>query len=339
MKHLSLLIVLLSFVISCGGSKEILKIYMWTGNIPQDVYNDFTKETGINIVEDAMSSNEEVYSKIKATSASYDIVTPSLDYAEIMMKEGLAAQYDKAQIPNITNIDPNIMKHINAIDPSSSYIVPFTFGPTLIMYDKTKVSNDIKGYEIFSNPTYKRKMSLLNDMREVMGSALLVLGYQTDETNEQAMAEVSELINIWKENILRFDADTFHLAYANGEVDIIHGYPGTTIPNLSPEKLSNTVFVVPDKGGMMWADNFLILKDAPNKDAAMKFINFIHRPDIYARIITYIQSISLNVPARELITLESPILYEDLDRLEMLKAVDNDVLIIHSRVWENLHAQ
>ncbi|MGL4367743.1 MAG: ABC transporter substrate-binding protein [Brevinemataceae bacterium] len=334
-----LLLLSLLLVVSCGQKKDVLEILIWTGNIPQDVYADFTKETGIKVVESAMSSNEEAYAKIKASSVGFDIVTPSLDYAEIMVKEGLAYALNRNNILNITNIDPIVMKHIQLIDPEGRYIIPFTFGPTIIAYDKTKVSNEVKGFNIFNDPAYKGKMSLLNDMREVMGSALLTLGYTVDTTNETAMQEVQQLLKLWKQNILRFDADAFHIAYANGEVDIVHGYPGTIIPNLSPEKYSNTVFVIPDKGGMMWADNFLVLKDAPNKEGAEKFINFIHRPDIYARIINYIQSVSLNVPAREYIVIEAPFSYEDLNRLEMLRAVDDNVLSIHSRIWENIQAQ
>ena len=339
MRHLSLLLMLLSFVVSCGKTQESLRLYMWIGNIPQDIYDDFEKETGIKIIEDAMTLNEEVYTKVKANPAGYDIITPSLDYAEIMVKEGLIAKFDKAQIPNFTNIDPIILKHIESIDPNNEYVIPFAFGPTIIAYDKTKVSNDVKGFEIFSNPAYKRRMLLLNDMRGVVGPALLLSGYGMGESSDKAMAEVSKLISIWKQNILRFDSDSFQLAYANGEVDIVQGFPGTIVPHLSPEKLSNTVFVVPDKGGTMWLDNLVILKDSPNKEAAMKFVNFIHRPDIYARIITYISGLSLNVPARALITAESPVPYEELDRLEMIKAIDKEALIIHSRVWENLHAQ
>ncbi len=339
MKQLSLLLMLLSFVVSCGKNQESLRVSMWVGNIPQEIYRAFEKETGIKIIEDIMTSNEEVYTKVKVNPAGYDIITPSLDFAEIMVKEGLVAQFDKAQIPNFTNIDPNILKHIKSMDPNHEYIIPFAFGPTIIAYDKTKVSNDIKGFEIFSNPTYKRKMLLLDYMPAVLGSALLLSGYELGDSSDQAMADASALITTWKQNILRFDFDSFQLAYANEEVDIVQGYVSTMIPYLSPEKLSNTVFIVPEKGGTMWLDNFVIVKNSPNKAAAMKFINFIHRPDIYARIMTQLNALSLNVPARDLITTAAPIVYEDLDRLEMTKAIDKEALIIHSRVWENLHAQ
>lgn len=339
MSKRKLLIMMMSMVVSCGTTQEEIKLYMWTDNIPEDVYTDFEKETGIHVVEDAISSNEEIYAKVKASTANYDIVTPSLDYASIMMKEGLAAKIDKTQTPNLTNIDPNIMKNIYAIDPQGDYIVPFAFGPTVIAYDTTKVTNDIKGFEIFSSSQYRGKMTLLNDMREVMGSALLTLGFAMDTTNATELAEVEKLLRIWKSNILRFDSDSFQIAYANGEIDIVHGYPDTILPNISAEKAQNTKLIIPDKGGIMWIDNLLVLKNAPNKSAAMKFINFIHRPDIYARIMDHVNSLSLNVPARPLMKVKSSIKYADLKRTSMLLEVSDEVLAIQSRVWENVQAQ
>ncbi|MGL4560663.1 MAG: ABC transporter substrate-binding protein, partial [Brevinema sp.] len=163
------LLVMILFFTSCGKSSEKLRIYMWTDNIPQDVYDDFTKETGIEIIEDAISSNEEMYTKIKSSLGIYDIVTPSLDYAEIMIKEGLVEEINTNLIPNISNIDPQLMNDIKKIDPTGKFMVPFAFGPTLIAYDDRYVFNKINGFDIFSNPDYKNKMLLLNDMREVVG--------------------------------------------------------------------------------------------------------------------------------------------------------------------------
>ena len=326
-------------LVSCGNKQELLRIFMWTDNIPSDVYTDFEKETGIKIIEDAISSNEEIYAKVKTSGGGYDIVTPSLDYATIMMQEGLLAALDTTQMPNLTNIDPNIMKHVLAIDTTHQYIMPFAFGPTIIAYDTTLVTNEVTGFDIFSNPAYANRMLLLNDMREVMGAALNYLGYAIDETNDIAMQEVTALLNTWKKNILRFDSDSFQLAYANGEVDIVHGYADSIVPNLTEEKKANTKFVIPSKGGMVWVDSFLVLKDAPNKEGAIKFINYVHRPEIYARIIDHIESLSLNVPARKLLTTESPIRYEDLDQSTMLTAISDEALAIQARVWENIQAQ
>ena len=337
--RIAILSVLSLGLVSCGDKQESLRIFMWTDNIPLDVYTDFEKETGIKIIEDAISSNEEIYAKVKTSGGGYDIVTPSLDYATIMMKEGLLAELDTTQMPNLTNIDPSIMKHVLAIDSNHQYIMPFAFGPTIIAYDKTLVTDEVTGYDVFSNPKYAGRMLLLNDIREVMGAALNYLGYAIDETNDIAMQEVTELLTSWKKNILRFDADSFQLAYASGEVDVVQGYADTIIPSLTEEKKANTKFVIPAKGGMVWVDSFLVLKDAPNKEAAIKFINYIHRPEIYARIMDHIESLSLNVPARKLVAAESPISYEDLGQSTMLTAISDEAMTIQARIWENIQAQ
>ena len=336
---ITILSVLFLSLVSCGSKQESLRIFMWMDLIPVDIYTDFEKETGIKIIEDAISSNEEIYAKVKTSGGGYDIVTPSLDYATIMMQEGLLAALDTNQMPNLTNIDPNIMKHVFAIDTNHQYIMPFAFGPTVIAYDTRLVTNEVTGFDIYSNPAYAGRMLLLNDMREVMGSALIYLGYAIDETNDIAMQEVTTLLNTWKKNILRFDSDSFQLAYANGEADIVQGYTGPIVPNLTEEKKANTKFVIPEKGGMMWMDNFLVLKDAPNKEAAVKFINYVHRPDIYARILDHTGALSLNVPAREITVTEAYINYDDLSRSTMLTALSDEVIAIQARVWENIQAQ
>ncbi len=338
MKKIILMLAMLG-IISCGEKQEELRIFMWTDNIPVDVYEDFEKETGIKIIEDAISSNEEIYAKVKASGGGYDVVAPSLDYASIMMNEGLLAKIDPALMPNLTNIDPNIMKHVLEIDPNNEYIFPFAFGPTIIAYDSTIVTESIEGFEIFSDPKYAGKMMLLNDMREVMGSAFGVLGYPVDTTNAIALQKVEQLLREWKNNILRFDSDAFQLAFASGEVNVVHGYADTIIPALTEEKRENTKFVVPNKGGMMWLDNLLVLENAPNKEAAIKFIDFVHRPDIYARIMDYIESLSINVPARDLMEIESIIDYDDLVDMTMLNEISDEILQIHSRIWENVQAQ
>ncbi|MGL4367300.1 MAG: extracellular solute-binding protein [Brevinemataceae bacterium] len=327
-------------IVSCGGNKkEQLRIYMWTDNIPQDVYKDFEKETGIRVVEDAVSSNEEMYTKVKSSTANYDIITPSLDYAAIVMQEGLVEAVDKEEIPNMTNIDPEIMKKIAKYDSNHQYIIPFAFGVTAIAYDTNVVTNEVKGFEIFDNPDYKGRMTLLNDMRETFGSTLLYLGYSIDETNQEALSKAQAQLQSWKQNILKFDSDSFQIAYANGEVDLVHGYPDTILPNLSATKRQASKFIVPEKGAIMWVDSFLILKNAPNKSAALKFINFIHRPDIYARIMDSLESLSLNVPARELMTVQSPISYDQLSNVSMLEPISPKALEIQSRIWENIQAQ
>ncbi|MGL4387782.1 MAG: extracellular solute-binding protein, partial [Brevinema sp.] len=299
-------------IISCGGSsKEVLNLGIWTDNIPQDIYDDFTKETGIRICQIPYSSNEEIYAKVKVNPSDYDLIVPSLDYAEIMLREGLLDQFDTSAMPNITNLDEELLDEVKAVDPSREYLIPFTFGPTVIAYDKTKITNSITDFSIFLNDTYKGRMMMMDNMREVMGPALKNLGYQINSTNAIELSNAQELIRQWKKNIIRFDVDSYQNAYANEEVDLVHGYPETILVQLSPSKRSNTSFIIPNHG-MMFIDSFLLVKGSQKKEYAQQFINFIHRPEIYSRLINYLGILSINKAVRQSI-IETPVVrYEDL---------------------------
>ncbi len=178
-------------------------------------------------------------------------------------------------------------------------------------------------------------MLLLDDMREVMSPALGTLGYELDTTNAQELAEAEALIRSWKENILRFDADSYGQAYANNEVDLVQGYPESIITKISAEQRSNTKFVVP-ANAMMWVDSFVLVKDAKNRENAHKFVDYIHRPEVYAELMDYLEILSINEAARPLISAESPISYESLSNASMLRAMGDDELAVQSRIWETI---
>ncbi|MGL4394064.1 MAG: extracellular solute-binding protein [Brevinema sp.] len=333
-----LLFLVLLGVVSCGGSsKEKLNLGIWTDNIPQDIYNDFTKETGIKICQIPYSSNEEIYAKVKVNPTDYDMIVPSLDYAEIMLKEGLIEKFDLAAMPNITNLDEALISEVKEVDPTSEYLVPFAFGPTVIAYDHTKITNEVKDFSIYLNPEYKGRMMMMDNMREVVGPALKTLGYKINSTNAKELAAAQDLIRQWKANILRFDVDSYQNTYANEEVDLVHGYPETILVQLSPAKRSNTTFVIPNHG-MMFVDSFVLVKGSQKQEQAQKFIDFIHRPDIYTRLMDYLGILSINKTARETISEEPVVRYEDLKKTTPLRAMKDEELAIQSRVWENILA-
>ena len=107
MKKIFLLLALIFTLVSCGENKKeenVLYLYGWADYIPPEIYQNFEKETGIKVVEDIYSSNEEMFTKLKAGGTGYDIVVPSADYVEIMMKEKMIdkpVSYTHLTLPTI----------------------------------------------------------------------------------------------------------------------------------------------------------------------------------------------------------------------------------------------
>ena len=283
-----------------SGPKK-LYIFNWTYYTPDSVIKAFEKEYGVEVVYDSFASNEEMFAKLKAGGASYDIAFPSGDYVSIMIKEGMLAPLDKSKIPNLKNIDPSVLARCS-FDPGNKYSVPYYMGAAGIAVNKTKVANYEKSWAIFGRKDLKGKMTMLDDMREVMGDALAHLGYSVNTQDDAQLARAEKLINDeWKPNLLKFDAEAFAKNFAVGDVWVAQGYAENIFAEYDPTKRADVDFFIPAEGGPMYIDSMVILKGSKNVDLAHKFIDFIHRPENYAAFVDAFGFPStVNVPARAL---------------------------------------
>ena len=267
MKKIFLLFLATIMLVSCGDNKDenTLYVYSWADYIPQFVYEDFEDETGIKVVEDIYSSNEEMYTKIKAGGEGYDIIMPSSDYYEIMMKEDMLAKLDKSQLENIENIDDTYMAQLRKFDPENDYGVPYMRGITCIAVNKKFVKDYPRDYTIYNRDDLAGRMTLLDDMREVFVPALALNGYKQDADSTEAMEKTKSTILNWKKNIAKFDAESYGKGFANGDFWVVQGYPDNIYRELSEEDRKNVDFIIPPGDqGYSSIDSFVVLKDSKN---------------------------------------------------------------------------
>jgi len=294
-KRLVFLLLVIFCLSSCSNRSDRLYIFNWTYYIPQSILTQFEQEYGIRIIYDEYASNEEMYAKLVASRrATYDIVFPSEDYVEIMMRSNMLSRLDHSKLPNLRYINPRIQAKLT-FDPGMNYSVPYFMGTAGIIVNTLQVPEFPRSWSIFADTTLAGRMTMLDDMRETMGAALMYLGYSASTRNAAEIERATEHIrNVWRPNLVRFDAEAFGKAYAMGDFWVVHGYPEVVFEEIAdnPELFFNTYFFIPEEGGTSYLDSMVILRNARNKDAAHKFINFIHRPDIYAQFVD-----SFNFPA------------------------------------------
>jgi len=302
-KRLALIITAAVLLITAGCDKrERLYIYNWTYYTPDSVIEKFESEYNVRVIYDEFPSNEDMYAKLKSGGTGYDIVFPSADYVSIMIKEKMLEKIDKSLVPNLVNVDPVVLKFTD-YDSNMDYSVPYYFGAAGIIVNTSRVSNYEKSWSIFAREDLRGRMTMLDDMREVMGDALVYLGYSVNTTNPAQITEARNLINNrWKPNLVKFDAESFGKGFAAGDFWVVQGYPEVVFEEIAenPMMMANTVFFIPDEGGPAYIDSMVILKDARNIALAHKFINFIHDPKIYAEFAdAFGFPATANLPARQ----------------------------------------
>lgn len=327
-------ILLLSVGCSKGEANKKLYVYNWSEYMPDEVIAEFKKETGIDVVYDVYSSNEEMYAKIKAGGGGYDIAFPSSDYAKIMIGEGMLQKVDRSKLDNMKHLDPDFLAKMT-FDPQHDYAVPYAMGAVGIAVNTKYVKDFPRSFDIFKMEKYKNRMTLLDDMREIISSALLIHGYDQGSTDPEALKKAKEEALAWKKNILRFDSEGFGKAFASEEYWVAHGYAENINSELSDEQKKHFVYFIPEKGAMMAIDSMVLLKDAKNVEAAHRFMNFIMRPEVYVKIVEHFNMPSINVEARKLKSIPDLYPIEELKRATVLEDI-GDAVQVHNKIWEEI---
>ncbi len=274
---------------SCSKKNDnTLYLYNWTYYTPDSVIEDFAKIYNCTVKVDNYASNEEMYAKLKAGAKGYDIVIPSQDYCSIMISEGMFQELDQTKMTNKKYINPLVFEKAT-YDREMRYCVPYYLGAAGIAINRDKFHDtDVeRTWNIFSDTRFAEHATMMDDMREVLGDALVHLGYDVNSLNDSELSEAKKLVEkSWKPNLIKFDAEGFGKSFASGDFWLCQGYAEVIYGEVPEADWEKTIdFFIPEEGGPCYLDSMCILKDAPHAELANEFINFIHKPDIYAKFL------------------------------------------------------
>ncbi len=268
---------------SSKGSSKQLYIYTWSSYTDQDLLDRFAKETGIKAVADVFDSNEAMLARIQAGSGSaYSIIYPSDYMVQKMVELDMLTQLDYSRITGIDRLDPRFVNP--EYDPGNLHSIPVSWGTTGLIYNKTKLQPPPEDWSYLweHQPQLSKRMSLLNDVREVMGATLKMLGYSYNSTNPQHVREAYEKLATLKPSVASFTSDAWREQILSGDLLIAMSYSSDANEVITENK--NLQYVLPKSGATLWMDTLVIPKTAPNLEGAYAWINFLLKPDVAAQI-------------------------------------------------------
>ncbi len=330
-----------------------LNLYIWSDYIDTAVLDTFKEQYGVTVNVETYDTNEDMLAKIRPGNSGYDIVVPS-DYAvDIMIKEGLVATLDKANLPNIEHLNPDYMNLY--YDPGNVYSVPYFVGLTGIAYNKKVITTPPDSWAALFDPAqlepYRGKVSMLDDERESIGAALVYLGKSINETDPAALAAAEELLKQQKPLLAAYNSSDFNRKLAGEEVVLAHawnGGAGQAYTGLDDFPGNPDIgFVIPKEGGTIWQDNLMVVGDSTNKYTAEVFINYLLDPAVGAKNTDYVLYGTPNLAAAELVAPETQAVYdagfgppdsELVKRLQWIKRSDADNTVF-SDVWTRIKSE
>ena len=296
------LVVVVGVIVAVNSDKtKALRIFIWEEYIDPEVFRLFEREFGAKVIEDNYGSNEDMRAKLQAGGTVYDLVVPSDYMVMLLRKDGLLLPIDLSRVPNLQYLEARFRDP--PYDPGHRYSVPYQWGITGIGYNKSQVIPPPTRWADLFEPVriepYKNRISMLNDMREVIAAALVASGHSPESTDPQHLAQAQALLRRQKPFLAKYDSESFEDSLAAGETVLAQGWSGEIA--MAQAQNPDIAFVVPADGTFVFVDNWAIPKGSRQKELAEDFMNFVLRPEISAMIVNHARYASVNEAARALI--------------------------------------
>jgi putrescine transport system substrate-binding protein len=339
-----------------SGSKTV-NVYNWSDYIAEDTNANFEKATGVTVTYDVFDSNEVLEAKLLAGSSGYDVVVPTLNFLGRQIQAGVFLPLDKAKIPNIANLDPEMMKQIEKQDPGNRYAVPYMWGTTGIGYNVDKVkaafgSTDItKTWDLIFKPENLAKLkdcgvTFLDTPSEIVPIALNYLGEDPNSTDPKVIDKAAALLKTIRPYVGQFHSSSYIDALANGDTCLVVGWSGDVIQArdraTEAENGVNIAYSIPKEGAPLWFDMLAIPKDARNVDNAYAYINYLLDPQVMANNSDFISYPNAIPKAKELMDKDitgDPTIYPPPDvaaKLFTFAIIPPEVDKQYTRLWTDL---
>jgi len=271
--------------------EDELIIFNWENYLDPDIIKEFEEKFGVKVSLEYFDDSSYMFSAVQSQPDKYDLIVAADDGVKEMIDIKLLSLLDHGKIPNIKNLKEEAAE--NYYDFGNNYCLPYIAGYTGIVVN-TKYIKDYDGSrKIFWDEKYKGKISMPNNSFEVLLNAFFQLGYDLENPTEEQLEAARKLALKQKDLVIGYDDPFDQRDLMVSEKAWVTYVYTTEIPAMI-SKNSNLKFFAPKEGVVLWTDNWCIPKDAPHKNAAHAFLNYLLEPEVSAKNSEYIGSPMLN---------------------------------------------
>ncbi len=348
-----LFILLASLAALPALAADQLHLYNWNNYIAPETVKRFEALCKCEVVQTYYSDNEELLAKLAAGAKGYDVLVPTSNAVQALIRGGQLQPLDKGKLSNLKNVDPAYLN--TPFDPGNKYSVPYAMSTTIIGYNDVKMKElglPTDTWAVIFDPKYlekvKGRVTVLDSANELFAAALKYLGYSANDVDEKHWQQAADTIKKAKPYWAAFNASSYIKELTVGNIWLVHGYSNDIFQaNLDAQAAGRKFHVLqglPKEGAVLAVDNMVIHKSAPRPDLALQFINFMLDGRNSAELTNLIGSGNPNLDARKYIKpelLQYPAIFPPKDvqaKLEQLKDLTAAQRRLRSRLWTEIKA-
>jgi putrescine transport system substrate-binding protein len=298
-----------------AGSAKVLNLYIWSDYLAPNTLSDFEKQTGIKIHVAYYDTNETLETKLLAGSSGYDIVVPTASYFERLIKAGAFTTLDKSKLPNLKNMDPQLMQKVTQNDPDNGHGVIYLWGTNGIGYNEKMVKAlmpdaPLDSWRMVLDPAVASKLakcgiSVLDSPAEMLRAVYSYLGKDPNSQNADDLVQAEAVLTKIRPYISSINSSGYIEALANGDICVAVAYNGDVMQSRDRAKEANKgieiKYALPKEGSIVWFDMLAIPREAPNLESAYAFMNYMMAPQVIADVSNFKRYADANAAAQTLV--------------------------------------
>jgi len=334
-------------------AQDKLHLYNWNNYIAPETVKRFEEQCKCQVVQTYYSDNEELLAKLAAGAKGYDILVPTGNAVQALIRGNQLRPLDRKDIPNIKNVDPQYLD--TKFDPGNKFSVPYAMSTTIIGYNDQKMKElglPTDTWAVIFDPKHlekvKGRVTVLDSANELFAAALIYLGYSPNSTDEKQWKEAADLIRKAKPYWAAFNASSYIKELTVGNIWLVHGYSNDIFQaNLDAQAAGRKFKILqgmPKEGAVLAVDSMVVHKNAPRPDLAHKFVNFMLEGKNSAELTNLIGSGNPNLDAAQYIKPELkayPAIFPPKDvaaKLEQLQDLTPAQRRLRGRMWTEIKA-
>jgi putrescine transport system substrate-binding protein len=281
---------------AAAQEEKVLHVYNWSDYIAEDTIPNFEKQSGIKVTYDVFDSNDVLETRLLAGNSGFDVVVPSASFLERQIKAGVFQKLDKSQLPNLKNMDADIMNRVGLHDPNNEYAIPYLWGTTGIGYNEDKIKKilgDAKpdSWNYIYDPKLVAKfkdcgLSLLDAPDEILKTVLAWMGRDPNSQKEEDLKAAEAKLMPIRPFVRKIHSSQYIDDLANGDLCIAVGWSGDILQARDrAEEAGQGVkikYAIPQEGTILWFDMLAIPADAKHPKNAHALINYLMDPQVAA---------------------------------------------------------
>lgn len=319
----------LAALAACGGKQaaetapgvaapeeKVVSVLNWSDYVGDTTNADFTTKTGVKVTYDVFDSNEVLETKLLAGRSGYDVVVPTAPFLERQIKAGVFLPLDKSKLPNLKNMDPELMQRIAAHDPGNQHSLIYLWGTIGLGYNPELVkkalgTDTIDSWSAILDPANAAKLAkcgitMLDAPADVFGSVAIYKGIDPNSEKPEDLKAFEDAMMKVRPYIRYFHSSSYINDLAAGEICVALGWSGDMLQardrGAAAAKPVTVRYAIPVEGAINYFDMLAIPADAPHPDNAHAYLNYLMEPEVIAQVTNKTRFASGNAAALPFVT-------------------------------------